>query len=156
MYISLVLKACCPSRINYTRMESNVYSPRCRCCLNRMKAIVTQVAQKAMYIFLVLKACCPSRINHTRMESNICSPRYRCCLNRMQAINISLVLKRIVRVEQKATYVFVLKRVAHAKRKVIFVYLVLKRVIRVEKKATYHLHCLRPRANVESKSRRIY
>ena len=44
--------------------------------------------------------------------------------------------------EQKATYAYlVLKRVAHAKLKEIFVRLVLKRVFRVEKKAMYHLHC---------------
>ena len=141
-YISLVLKACCPSIINYTRMESNVYSPRSRCCLNRMEAIVTQVAQKAMYISLVLKACRPSRINYSRIESNVYFPHYRCCLNRMDAINTSLVLKRIVRVEQKATYVFVLKRDAHGKRKVIFVYLVLKRVVRVQWKRKQRIICI--------------
>ena len=61
----------------------------------------------------------------------------------MEAIYTSLVLKRVARVEQKATCVYLgLKRVAHAKRKEIFVYLVvLKRVFRVEKKAMYHLHC---------------
>ena len=69
------------------------------------------------------------------------SPRYRCCLNRIE-VNTSLVLKRTVRVEQKATYVYLVpKRVAHTKRKEIFVYLVLKRVVRVGKKATYYLHC---------------
>ena len=91
MYIYLVLKACCPSRINYSRMENNVYSPRSRCCLNRMEAIVTQVALKAMYISLVRKACCPSRINYTRMESNV---------------YVYLVLKRVVRVETKAMHHF--------------------------------------------------
>ena len=95
MFISLILKACCPIRINPRKTESNIYFPRSKACC-------PSAEQKAHICLPRSKACCPCETRR-----NICLARSKACFPSGQDSNVSFPLLNwlVTRVEWKAMYI---------------------------------------------------